>query len=189
MINDIIYNEKPINYTKEHYQALMKGKVKNEDMNKIVTENLEMMDKLLENRKIEVSETAATKSPEALIAYLNQSDCGHWIIERYAHCSEKERQIFVRGMNEVLPHVANRDAFIAGIKYSMKKNLCENLALDCFINDLMAVSTSESILTEEGFELIKNKYAEEIRKFMDEMTQQYQQETAGEEEETDEYIQ
>lgn len=45
-------------------------------MEVIVTNNLEMMDKLLEIRKLDVSEIAATKSAEALIAYINQSEYG-----------------------------------------------------------------------------------------------------------------
>lgn len=34
------------------------------------------MDKILEHRKLNVSEIAATKSADAVIAYINQSDYG-----------------------------------------------------------------------------------------------------------------
>ena len=111
--------EKNINYSDDHYKKLMNGKVKKEDMDSIVNENLEMMDKLLEHRKVKVSGIAATKSADALIAYINQSEYGRWVISNYAHLSPTDRLIFIKGMNEVLPYVANREVFISHIKFSM----------------------------------------------------------------------
>lgn len=111
-------NENPINYTKNHYAILMEGKVNKTDMTNVVTDNLEMMDRLLEARKVNVSEIDATKSTDALIAYLNQSPYGHWIIGQYAHFSSDEKLTFIKGMNQVLPYVANREEFISKIKFS-----------------------------------------------------------------------
>ena len=167
-------NENPINYKEEHYRILMEGKVKETDMDSVVTENLEKMDKLLENRKVYVSEIAATKSADALIAYLNQSDYGRWIIGYYAHLSINDRLTFIKGMNEVLPYVENREAFISYIKYSMKENQCKTLDFDCWVNDFMAVSRSECILTDEGYEAIKRKYSDEIEKLLEEMNRQHE---------------
>ena len=135
--------EKNINYSDDHYKKLMNGKVKKEDMDSIVNENLEMMDKLLEHRKVKVSGIAATKSADALIAYINQSEYGRWVISNYAHLSPTDRLIFIKGMNEVLPYVANREVFISHIKFSMKENLCRSISFDCWVNDFMAVSESE----------------------------------------------
>ena len=179
---------KNINYNTEHYQQLINGKVKKEDMNSIVTENLEMMDKILEYRKLEVSEIAATKSADALIAYINQSEYGRWIINHYAHLSPTERLVFLKGMNEILPYVANRENFISHIKFSMKENICKNLAFDCFINDLMAASENECILTDEGFNVIKDKYSAQIDEFINEMSLQYNQDQAEENERYHQYI-
>ena len=44
---DLPLNKKPINYKPEHYRTLMKGKVKETDMDIRITENLNMMDNIL----------------------------------------------------------------------------------------------------------------------------------------------
>lgn len=140
-------NEKTINYKEKHYKTLMKGKVREEDIGSIVNENLEMMDKLLVHRNVRVSEKAAIKSESALIAYINQSEYGKRVINNYAHLSGANRLVFVRGMNEVLPYVNDRERFIAYIKFLMKANMCKNIALDCWMEDLMCMDNSPSLLT------------------------------------------
>lgn len=82
-IHTLNYN--PVNYKKHHYEQLMKGKITDADMETVVTGNLKMMDRLLDSRKVTVTEKDAVKS----IAYINQSDYGRWIINRYAHLSDK----------------------------------------------------------------------------------------------------
>lgn len=173
-------NEKNINYKEKHYKTLMKGKVKEEDMESIVNENLEMMDKLLGHRNVRVSEKAAIKSEAALIAYINQSEYGKWVINNYAHLSGADRLVFVRGMNEVLPYVNDRERFIAYIKFSMKANMCENIALDCWMEDLMCMDNSPSLLTNEGFEHFKKKYEKEIDELINEISEQVRQEEINE---------
>ena len=173
-------NKNPINYHENHYKSLMTGKVKQEDMENIVTENLELMDTLLEKRKVNVSEIEATKSAEALIAYINQSEYGNWIIGYFAHLSLDERLTFIKGMNEVLPFVANREVFMSHIKYSMKENRCKNLDFDCWVNDFMAMSEADSILTEEGYEAIKNKYSKEIEKLLEDIRLEHERDEAEE---------
>lgn len=162
-------NENPINYHENHYKSLMTGKVKQEDMKNVVSENLAMMDTLLENRKVKVSEIEATKSADALIAYINQSKYGRWIIGHFIHISLDERLMFIKGMNEVLPYVANREVFMSHIKYSMKENKCKTLDFDCWVNDFMATSRADCILTDEGYEVIKDKYSKEIEELLEEM--------------------
>lgn len=173
-------NENPINYHKNHYKSLMTGKVKQEDMENIVAENLEMMDTLLQKRKVNVSEIEATKSAEALIAYINQSEYGNWIIGYFAHLSLDERLTFIKGMNEVLPFVANREVFMSHIKYSMKENRCRTLDFDCWVNDFMAMSEADSILTAEGYESIKNKYSKEIEKLLEDIRLEHERDEAEE---------
>ena len=153
----------------------MAGKVNKTDMENVVTGNLEMMDRLLEARKVNVSEIAATKSAEALIAYLNQSPYGNWIIGQIAHLSASDRLTFIKGMNQVLPYIANREQFISRIKYSFKENLCKTIDFDCWVNDFMAVSRSESILTDEGYEIIKEKYAKEINELLEELQREHEE--------------
>jgi len=160
---------KPINYKEAHYKQLMKGKVKDSDMENVVNINLKMMDSLLENRKIKLSGVEATKSAEALITYINQNECGRWVINNYAHLDINDRLDFIKGMNQVLPYIKNNDAFISNIKFSMKENLCKNIDFDCWVHDFMAVSDTETILTDEGYDLIKNKYAKEIDEFLEDM--------------------
>ena len=173
-------NENPINYHENHYKSLMTGKVKQEDMENIVAENLEMMDTLLEKRKVNVSEIEATKSAEALIAYINQSEYGNWIIGYFSHLSLDERLTFIKGMNDVLPFVANREVFMSHIKYSMKENRCRNLDFDCWVNDFMAMSEADSILTAEGYESIKNKYSKEIEKLLEDIRLEHERDEAEE---------
>ena len=162
-------NENPINYHENHYKTLMEGKVKQKDLENTVSENLAMMDKLLESRKVNVSEIEATRSAEALIAYINQSEYGNWIIGCYAHLSVDDRLTFIKGMNSVLPYVANRKNLMSHIKFSMKENRCRTLDFDCWVNDFMAVSNADCILTDEGYEVIKNKYSKEISDLLEEM--------------------
>lgn len=173
-------NENPINYHENHYKSLMTGKVKQEDMENIVAENLEIMDTLLEKRKVKVSEIEATKSAEALIAYINQSEYGNWIIGYFSHLSLDERLTFIKGMNDVLPFVANREVFMSHIKYSMKENRCRNLDFDCWVNDFMAMSEADSILTAEGYEAIKNKYSKEIEKLLEDIRLEHECDEAEE---------
>jgi transposase len=173
-------NSKPINYKPEHYKKLMKGKIKQEDMNERITTNLAMMDNLLELRKVEVSSLDATKSVEALITYINQNPCGKWVINNYAHLSGTDKLTFIKGMNEVLPYVKDKDVFIEHIKYSMKENYCRSIAFDCYINDFMAYSESECILTTEGYYAIQEKYKKEINQFMEEMRKEHEAECNAE---------
>lgn len=171
-------NKNPINYHKDHYLTLMEGKVKQEDMENIVTENLAMMDTLLESRRVNVSEIEATKSAEALIAYINQSEYGRWIIGYFAHLSLDERLTFVKGMNTVLPYVGNRENFMSHLKFSMKENRCKTLDFDCWVNDFMAMSEADCILTDEGYGVIKNKYSMEIDDLLNEMQLEHECEEA-----------
>lgn len=172
-------NENPINYHKDHYTALMEGKVKQEDMENIVTENLAMMDTLLESRRVNVSEIEATKSAEALIAYINQSEYGRWIIGYFAHLSLDERLVFIKGMNSVLPYVGNRENLMSHLKFSMRENKCKTLDFDCWVNDFMAMSEADCILTDEGYEVIKNKYSIEIDNLLEEMRLEHEREEAA----------
>lgn len=181
-------NENPINYKEEHYKTLMKGKVDETDMDNIVSENLEMMDRLLESRKVNVSEIAATKSADALITYLNQSDCGRWIINHYAHLSVDDRLTFVKGLNEVLPYVADRENFISNIKFSLKENLCRTLAFDCLVHDYMSTSGGDCILTDEGYDVIMKKYSHQIDELIADMKMQHKINEADEERNYQEYI-
>lgn len=72
----------------------MKGNINDVDMETVVTGNLKMMDRLLDSRKVTVIEKDAVKSEEALIAYINQSDYGRWILNSYAHLSDTDKVTF-----------------------------------------------------------------------------------------------
>ena len=149
-------NSNPINYHEEHYRNLMKGKVKETDLDSIVSQNLQLMDKLLQNKTVEVSNTQACKSEEALIAYMNSSPYGNWIINYYSHMSKENKNTFITGMREVLPFIADKDAFMSRLKYSVKKDYCKTLAYDCLIEDFM-LAWGNYILTDEGYELFKKR--------------------------------
>lgn len=165
-------NENKINYKKEHYESLMKGKVKESDMSERITENLKIMDSLLEIRKVQITSIEATRSADALITYLNQNSCGRWVINNYAHLSGADKLVFIKGMNKVLPYIKNRDAFIERIKFSMKDNLCKTIDFDCYINDFMATSEDDCVLTDEGYDLIHKKYEKEVNEFLKELDEE-----------------
>ena len=132
-----------------------------------------MMDKLLTIRKFSVSEEEATRSREALIAYINQSEYGKWVVNNFADLSSTNKLTFIKGMNEVLPYVSNRENFISNIKSSMKEHHCRHLALDCWVNDLMAADDEDRILSDEGFEALKQKYEKEIDAILEDISCQY----------------
>jgi len=178
-------NEKKINYKQEHYKNLMKGKVKDTDMSERITENLRIMDSLLDMRKVEVSSIDATKSADALIAYINQNSCGKWVINNYAHLSVSDKLVFIKGMNKVLPYVKNKDTFIERIKYYMKENLCKTIDFDCYVNDFMASAECECVLTDEGYEIVHKKYEDEINQLLKDMGEQYTTENEEDNQESD----
>ena len=181
-------NENPVNYKPEHYSALMRGKVSDTDLEATVNENLKQMDRLLESRHVEVSAVEATRSAEALIAYLNASEYGSWIINCYAHLSASEKLDFIKGVNSVLPYVKDRDAFVSHIKYSLKQNMCRTLDFDCWVNDFMAFYEADQILSDEGFEIIKKKYEKEIDELLEDMARQHEEEMAEEEMHRSSYV-
>lgn len=150
----------------------MKGKVKESDMSERITENLKIMDSLLEIRKVQITSIEATRSADALITYLNQNSCGRWVINNYAHLSGADKLVFIKGMNKVLPYIKNRDAFIERIKFSMKDNLCKTIDFDCYINDFMATSEDDCVLTDEGYDLIHKKYEKEVNEFLKELDEE-----------------
>ena len=166
-------NDNPVNYKKHHYEQLMKGKINDADMETVVTGNLKMMDRLLDSRKVTVTEKDAVKSEEALIAYINQSDYGRWIINNYAHLSDTDKVTFRKGINEVLPYIADRELFISHIKYSMKSDMCRNLAYDCVMEDCMRMDNSPSILRRDGFEHLYDKYKDKIYEEMQQMAKDW----------------
>lgn len=151
----------------------MKGKINDADMETVVTGNLKMMDRLLDSRKVTVTKKEAVKSEEALIAYINRSDYGRWIINNYAHLSDSDKRIFRKGINEVLPYIADREQFISHIKYFMKSDMCRNLAYDCVLEDCMRMDNSPSILSRDGFEHLYDKYKDKIYDEMEQMAKDW----------------
>lgn len=142
-------------------------------MSKKIADNLKSMDSIFCIHEPEVSSIDATKSTDALMAYLSQNSCGRWVINYYSHLSASDKRVFTRRMNNVLPYVKNNDAFIERIKYSMKENLCKTIDFDCYIDDLMGVSGCEYVLTDEGFEAIHRKYEKEIDQFLKDLNEDY----------------
>ena len=55
----------------------------------------------------------------------------------------------------------------------MKEHHCRHLALDCWVNDLMAADDEDRILSDEGFEALKQKYEKEIDAILEDISCQY----------------
>ena len=81
-----VLSENPLNYKKEHYEELLKGKVKDADIESVAAQNLKMMDNLLNMRKSSITEAEAMLSNDGLIAYLNQSESDK-IRHALEHCT------------------------------------------------------------------------------------------------------
>lgn len=96
---------------------------------------------------------------------MNGCPYGNWIIGQYAHMSKENRNTFIKGMNLVLPFVKNKEAFMSNLKFSVKANWCKQLDFDCWVNDFMAPCDAECILTDEGYEIIGNKFERKIQEF------------------------
>lgn len=161
-------NKKPINYHEEHYKEIIKRKVKANDINRVVEQNLLLMDKILESRTVKVSNKEATSSIDAMIAYMNDNPYGNWIINHLSHMTKTNRKIFFEGMKSVLPYVINKDAFMSRLKYSVKSNYCKTVDYDCMIDDFMSVD-GDYILSDEGYKIIKTKYDKEFNQYLEEI--------------------
>ena len=75
--------ENPINYMEEHYRQTLEGKVKDEDIDDIVAENLKIMDGILESRKIAITKEEAYSSDDNVVAYLLSNKKSKGWIGRY----------------------------------------------------------------------------------------------------------
>ena len=73
----------------------------------------------------------------------------------------------------LVPYIADRELFISHIKYSMKSDMCRNLAYDCVMEDCMRMDNSPSILRKDGFEFLYDKYKDKIYKDMAQMAKDW----------------
>ena len=162
----------PFNYHENHYASLMEGKVKPDDMQEVVNNNLQMMDKLLDSRKVAVTALEAAESENALIAYFSQYRQGNWIVTRFAHLSAKEKELFVASVNEVLPYVEHGENFVSEIQNTMKSDCCKRLAFNCICNDILAAEDEDTILDEKGYKTLFDRYFPEIDEYMSELRTQ-----------------
>ncbi len=132
------------------------------------------MERYYIKKKSTISKIDETISEDDFIAYLNQSKYGQWIIFDYLASSDNDKNVLRKRINEVIPHVINPESFISHLKYSVKSNLCSDLAFDCLINDFMAVSKEDIILSDEGYETFRERYNKELKEFIDEMKESEQ---------------
>lgn len=72
--------------------------------------------------------------------------------------------------------MADNENFIAYIKFSLKQNLCKTIDFDCWVHDYMAAESSECILTDEGYEIIKEKYRQRINELLESMRMEHEKE-------------
>ena len=99
-----VLSENPLNYKKEHYEELLKGKVKDADIESVAAQNLKMMDNLLNMRKSSITEDEAMLSSEGLIAYINQSEYGKWVINYYAVSRYEIRLVLLEALHYYVVH-------------------------------------------------------------------------------------
>ena len=67
--------------------------------------------------------------------------------------------------------------------------VCRNLALDCWLEDLMNAERASCILTQKGFDHFKKKYAKEIEIMLNDIAKQAEEEEIETDRRIDEYLQ
>ena len=170
-IHEISLNIKNrINYKNEHYKEMMIDKVKENELNSIVEENLKRFDKLLEPKRVlTVSKMQAMENLQGLEAYISSKKESTWIIRYYSKLSIKEKNIFYQEMCKLLPYVIDEQELFNNMKYILKNEAVEQFRLNILIQDSVS---SISILNEKGFELLKSEYEVQYTDFINELSQQ-----------------
>ena len=153
-------SKNPINYMKEHYKQSLGKTIKEEEMEKVISNNLRIMDNILNTRQVTVTKEEASKSTNACIAYLLMR--GHesnWIRYFLQTLSKEERIIFLNEISKLLPYVTDESQLFLAFKHGVKKENVKLARVDLWELDLMCCY---SFLSQEGYDSIKSDFKEEV---------------------------
>lgn len=142
-VHDISKN--PINYKPDHYEELIKGKVREEDIMKTVKTNLSLLDNLFNERKYEIDLRSAVKSLDSLAAYIVTHQHSENAMRNYIALSHEDRNRLLNEMKKLIPYIKDEFTLMQLFPTLLKKGV-NHFAVNVWIFDYQ----SDSILNEEG---------------------------------------
>lgn len=160
-----IKKSSPINYLPEHYKQVMSKTTSSDKIDDYVARNLQIMDKLMETRKVNITKDGAIKSQDNLIAYLIQiSNNNGWITSYLSNLNKEEKEILFKQMKELLPYIENEQLFISAFKYVFKSYKVS----ECKLGYYLIEEGMDPFISDEGNKLIAKEYKKEITEFYEE---------------------
>lgn len=154
-------SKNPINYTKEHYRDALSNSIKEEHIDEVVKKNLEIMDKLMEKRKMIVNLKEASSSKEKLTVYLLQKyKYSEYMTNFISSLKAEDEKIFFEETLKLMPYIVNEKLFIETFKSVIKKKDFKNIRLYVYIDSLS--NPNNPILSVEGNKIIYEEFKEVI---------------------------
>ena len=162
----------PINYTKEHYHKALSNSVKEEHIDEVVKNNLEIMDKLMEKRKMIITLKEASSSKEKLTAYLLQKfRYSGYMTNFILSLNGEDEKIFFDEILKLMPYIINEQLFIDTFKYVIKKRDFKLIRFHVYMED--SFNPDGPILSDEGSDIIYKEFKEMIDKEAKEITESW----------------
>ena len=156
-------SKNPINYIETHYKEALSNSVKEEHIDEVVRKNLEIMDKLMENREMTISLKEAALSKENLIAYLlQQFKYSEYITNFLSSLKGENEKTFYEETLKLIPYVINEQLFIDIFKSVIKEGDFKNIRLHVYIKGLS--NPSNPILSNEGNNIIYEDFKGKLDK-------------------------
>lgn len=151
----------PINYLEEHYRQTLSKTVKQEKMDDIVSNNLRIMDRILESRRVEITKEKAIRSREGLVAYLISGHSNSNYVRRYIESLAKvQREAFYDEITKLLPYIDDEEEFFNILKFVIKNtDSIRKIRMNFYLQEILGCNT---FLTQEGMNNIFIEFKDEI---------------------------
>ena len=155
----------PINYTKKHYeQSVRKQLGKNKKFDDVVSNNLSIMDRLLEARAVSVAKDDAVRSYNHMIAYLvSQGTESRWIKRFIQTLNGEERNVLSSELSKVLPYVTDEKQFFHALRNAATRKDLKMLRVSLWALD---VTGGYDFLSQEGYDSICSEFDKETTEYM-----------------------
>lgn len=161
-------SQNPINYTEEHYAQSIHKVVKEENMDDIVRNNLQIMDQLLELRHVETNKGKACRSRADMLAYLVSYDSSSSQIRRCIESlSRDDKRILYDEIIKMISYIDNESVFFDIFKNIIKRtNDLKYVRAEFFIEQNMGM---RDFLNEAGYKKIYEEFKGYIDNRIDEL--------------------
>lgn len=160
-------SENQINYKYKHYIQTSIKQTNNGDFEETARKNLEIMNSITEERKVNIPIDKAIENNFNMIAFLaNTIRSNSHFVEFMARKSQQGRKDFLDEIRELFACATDVDAFLNWLEASFTKEDNSMFALLCFN---YFEGNEPAFLTEEGYELLFKKHEEEIKFYYTEM--------------------